>query len=424
MVYVLNCIGQPIMPTKDYRKVRLLLKNKQAKVIKRTPFTIQLLKRTKTYVQPIILGVDAGSKTVGLSATTKYIEVFSGELTLRNNIVGLLAERKNLRRSRRNRKTRYRKPRFNNRKSSKPKGWLAPSIRVKIQEHITIINRLTKILPISKIVVEVGEFDSQKIKAILTNKETPSGIEYQQGEVFGFYNARQYVLWRDNYTCQCCKKHGNGIKFHIHHLESRATGGNSPNNLITLCEDCHTKFHKGVISLDKLKRRKIPSMRDSAFMGIMRNFLIISLRKKFKIPVVETKGYITKYTRVEFLKLEKTHYNDALAIALGEQGFQINSLYTPKRNSKVFLITAVRHHNRQIHKANFLPGGIHKINQAPKYLYNFRLFDKVLYEGKEYFIWGRRTSGSFLLKTLNGESKNVSYKKLKLLERGSNYLIA
>ena len=142
MVYVQNRLGQPLMPTKDHRKVRLLLDSGAAVVVKRTPFTIRLTTKAKSYVQPIILGVDAGSKTVGLSASTRTEELFKAELKPRNDIVDLMSTRREFRQARRSRKTRHRKARFNNRVRSKHKGWLAPSVEAKIQEHITAVKRV------------------------------------------------------------------------------------------------------------------------------------------------------------------------------------------------------------------------------------------------------------------------------------------
>lgn len=164
IVYVLDIEGKPLMPTKRFGKVRRMLKNKEAKVVKREPFTIQLLYKSTTYTQPINLGVDAGSKTIGISATTENKELFCAEVKLRNDIVDLLATRREARRNRRYRKTRYRKARFNNRVSTKTNGWLAPSIHNKIETHLTIIDKITKILPITNIIVEVASFDIQKIK--------------------------------------------------------------------------------------------------------------------------------------------------------------------------------------------------------------------------------------------------------------------
>lgn len=115
MVYVLDKDGQPLMPTDRHGKVRKLLKTNKAKVVKRCPFTIQLLYTTTNHTQDITLGVDAGSKHVGLSATTKGRVLYEADVELRNDIVNLLATRRQNRRTRRNRKTRYRKPRFDNR---------------------------------------------------------------------------------------------------------------------------------------------------------------------------------------------------------------------------------------------------------------------------------------------------------------------
>lgn len=235
MVYVLDIDGQPLMPTTRHGKVRRLLNSHLAKVVKRCPFTIQLLYQSTKETQPVSLGVDAGSKHIGMAATTEKKVVYQEELFPRNDVVKLLSARRTLRRTRRNRKTRYRKPRFNNRVHSKHKGWLAPSVEVKIQEHITTIKRICQILPISEIQVETAEFDLQRLKAMKEGKPLPVGTDYQLGEQYDFYNTRQYVLHRDGYTCQCCGTHDNNIKLHMHHIESHQTGGDAPNNLITLC---------------------------------------------------------------------------------------------------------------------------------------------------------------------------------------------
>ena len=121
MVYVINKNGQPLMPTERHGKVRRLLRNGKAKVIKRCPFTIQLFYDTTDFVQGVTLGVDSGSRHVGLSVTTKGKVLFESDVELRNDIVDLLSTRREARRVRRNRKTRYRKARFLNRVSSKKK---------------------------------------------------------------------------------------------------------------------------------------------------------------------------------------------------------------------------------------------------------------------------------------------------------------
>ena len=423
-VYVQNKHGQPLMPCTP-AKARRLLKAQKAKVIKRTPFTLQLLYGSSGYKQSIVLGVDAGSKTIGIAACTDTKVLYAAEVKPRNDVVDLLSTRREFRRARRNRTTRYRQPRFNNRTRSKHKGWLAPSVEVKIQEHITSIKRIFIILPITKVIVETAEFDLQLLKAVEQSLPVPQGEDYQKGEMLGHYNVRQYVFFRDNYTCRCCGKSGKGIKLHAHHLESRKTGGNAPDNEITLCDNCHKKFHKGIILDPMLQKRKRHSTRDAAFMGIMRKTLMERLRNKLTIPVYETHGYETKYTRVEILKLPKTHINDAIAIASGQWGLKVGMYHNFRLPECSYRILPVRHHNRQLHKATILKGGIRKNNQAPKYVKGFRLWDKVLYNGIECFISGRRIRGCFILKTLDGKVIHYSayYKKLRLLERSINYLI-
>lgn len=278
-VYVLNKHGEPLMPCSS-RKARVLLKSNKACVVKRTSFTIKLLYGSTGYKQPITLGVDAGSKHVGLSASTGSHELYREEMSPRNDVVRLLAKRRELRRSRRNRKTRYRAPRFDNRVHSKHKGWLAPSVEVKIQEHITVIKRICRILPITLIRVETAEFDTQRLKAMMEGKPLPVGTDYQLGEMYDEYNVRQYVLKRDGYKCCCCGAHTTKkqVKLHVHHLESRLVGGNAPSNLITLCADCHKALHAGKIPLDKLKKKRGKPLRDAAFMGIMRKTLMAKAR--------------------------------------------------------------------------------------------------------------------------------------------------
>ena len=166
-VYVLNQNGQPLMPTSRCGKVKRLLKSNKAKVVKRCPFTIQLLYKTTDFTQDITLGIDPGSKTIGLSTTTPNKVLYESEVILRNDIVKLISERRELRRSRRNRKTRYRPPRFSNRRKSKRKGWLPSSILHKINTHLEVIKKIHKILPISKIIIELANFDIQKIKNLL-----------------------------------------------------------------------------------------------------------------------------------------------------------------------------------------------------------------------------------------------------------------
>ena len=394
------------MPTENHAKVSVLLKSGKAKVVKKCPFTIQLLYDSTNHTQKVTLGVDSGSRHIGISATAKDKVLFEADVELRNDIVDLLSTRRELRHSRRNRKIRYRKPRFDNRKRKDI--WLAPSVQQKVDSHLTMIEKVRKILPISDIVAEVASFDIQKIK-----NPSISGAEYQQGEQLDFWNVREYVLFRDGHTCQCCKGKSKDKILNVHHIESRKTGGDAPNNLITLCETCHTGYHKGTVKLPKTIHRGM-SFRDATFMGIMR-WAFYNKLKEIYPNVSLTYGYITKHTRIEN-DLPKDHYIDARCISGNPKA--VNS-------GEVFYYKKVRCHNRQIHKAKILKGGIKKRNQAPYEVKGFRLYDKVLWKGQKCFIFGRRSTGRMDLRLLDGTHINASvgYKNLKLLNMCSNYLI-
>lgn len=408
IVYVLNKHGKPLMPCSPC-KARKLLKQGKAKVKRTEPFTIQLLYGSSGYKQNITLGIDAGSKHIGVSATTKKKELYAADVEIRNDIVDKLSTRRQNRRSRRNRKTRYRKSRFQNRVRSKHKGWLAPSIESKINSHFRVVKDVYKILSIDKIIIETASFDIQKIQNSDIN-----GTEYQQGNQLGFENVREYVLWRDNHTCQCCKGKSKDNVLEVHHIESRKTGGNSPNNLVTLCRTCHKGHHKGTIKLpSKIKRGM--SFKDITFMGVMR-WTFYNRLKELYHNVRMTYGYITKHNRIEN-HLPKEHYIDAYCIAGNLNAERLDYYYYQK---------CVRKTNRQIYRAKILKGGKKKLNQAPKYVNGFQLFDKVRYDSKLYYIFGRRLSGYFDIRTLSGEKVNkgsVSYKKLNLVETSKNVLI-
>ena len=394
------------MPTERFGKVRRLLKNSLAHVVCRIPFTIQLDYDTTDYTQPVSLGVDAGSKHIGISATTSEKELYAADVELRNDIVDKLSTRREQRRTRRSR-LRYRKARFNNRVSSKRKGWLAPSVENKIQTHLTVVEKIHKFLPITNIVVETASFDIQKI-----NNPIISGSEYQQGEQLDFFNVREYVLFRDNHTCQHCKGKSKDKVLNVHHIESRKTGGDSPNNLITLCETCHKAYHRGEFELN-VKRGK--SFRDAAFMGIMRWGFYDRLKNIYP-NVSMTFGYITKNTRITN-DLPKEHYVDARCISGNPVAKPLGYYFYQKK---------VRCQNRQIHKANFLKGGRKKLNQAPFLVKGFRLFDLVEYQKELYYIFGRRSSGSFDIRRLDGTKVNkgsINCKYLRLVDKRKSILI-
>lgn len=403
-VYVLNCHGKPLMPCQP-RKARLLLKEGRAKIVMMVPFTLQLLHGSSGYKQEVSLGVDAGTQHIGVSATTENAVLFEAEVKPRTDIQELLAIRSQFRRARRQRKTRYRKARFLNRK--KPEGWLAPSVQHKVEVHLKTITMVHKILPVSKTAIEVAQFDLQKI-----NNPEIEGSEYQEGPQLGFWNVREYVFFRDAHQCQWCKGTSKDPILNVHHIESRKTGGDSPDNLITLCETCHDLIHR-THQEHKLQRRS-QSVRDATQMSIIRWHIYEQAQTIF--PNVHlTYGYITKHARISH-NLEKSHLMDARCIS----GRPLAS-----SEGTCYLIKHVRRNNRQLHKATIRKGGKRQRNTAPKYVYGFRLFDCVKYQSKMCFVFGRRSSGYFDLRTLDGTQIHASanYKQLKTVQRTSACLV-
>lgn len=411
LVYVLNRNGQPLMPTQRAGKVRRMLRDGKARVIKHCPFTIQLLYDTGDTVQDVSLGIDAGSRHVGISATTDVEELYAGEVELRDDISGNLTVRREFRRARRNRETRYRKARFNNRARSKHKGWLAPSVEAKIGMHIRVISDICSILPVNKITVEVAAFDTQKMQ----NPEI-SSVEYQQGTLMG-YTIREYLAEKFNHKCcYCGRPQESGIRFEVEHLTPKIKGGsNCIANLGWSCHDCNQR--KGALTCEEFGHPEVRgkakvSMKHAAHMSIMRWTLYKRLKVIYGDMIHLTYGSTTSYRRNE-VGLQKTHVTDARCISGNPKATPSDFIYYQKK---------VRCHNRQIHKATIGKGGIRKRNQAEYEVKSFRLNDRVLAKGHEYFVHGRRVRGSFVLKDLHGNKLEVAPSKIKLIRHSGHML--
>lgn len=318
-VYVLNKRGEPLMPCSP-RKARVLIKENKAKVIKNYPFVIQLTESTGEQMQECSLGIDSGAKNVGFSVITDKKEIVSGTLILDQRASERLTEKRMYRRNRRNRLW-YRKPRFNNR--NRQEGWLPPSVQRRFNTHVSLINKLKKIIPIKRVTVEVGNFDIQKI-----NNPEIEGVGYQRGDLFGYRNIKNFLMHRENGKCQLCgKESSKDNKFHIHHIILRKDGGtNSQKNLALLHEKCHKKLHKQNL-YNLLKKNKI--YKEATFMNIIK-----SKFQEFGFNLVY--GYET-FVKRNILGLEKAHYNDAFVIADGNIQERINpiEIEQKRRNNRI-----------------------------------------------------------------------------------------
>ena len=165
MVYVLNQDGQPLMPTNRHGKVKHLLKQGKAKVVRRCPFTIKLLYESTNHTQNLTLGVDTGSGTIGTAVSKDNGEiVYISKVEVRNDITDKMKQRYKYRRNRRNRKTRYRKDRWLNRKNSIKSDRFSPTMISKFHSHSKEIEFIKSILPITTLVLEVAQFDTHLMK--------------------------------------------------------------------------------------------------------------------------------------------------------------------------------------------------------------------------------------------------------------------
>lgn len=416
LVFVINKHGERLMPCKP-SKARKLLRDRKAKIIKHNPFTIQLLYGSSGYKQPINLGIDLGAKHIGVAITSKNNVLAKGEIELRQDIKSSLETRKIYRRSRRNRKTRYRPTRFLNRVSSKKNGWLPPSILSRIDNTFMWIDKFTNLLPNPKVSIEVGKFDVAK----MINPKI-EGVDYQKGQTYGYHDTRYFVFARDNYTCQVCKKKDKILQ--THHIKYVSKGGsNRADNLITVCTDCHTsKNHKegGVLYDWMVKNKKVKTYKEATFMNTIRQRVF----QKYPNANIVYGSWTTP--RRKELGLEKTHYNDAIAIS-GIESIRHNV-------DETFKIKQFRKKKRSLHEATArkgrkTPNKTQKRNSKnTKYQNGFYLNDKVRVFGKVGFISGFTNGGCYVKDIENNyitipdkTYKQVSFKHLEFICHNNNW---
>jgi 5-methylcytosine-specific restriction endonuclease McrA len=336
-VAVLDTNKQPLAPTTKRRATRLLYKRKAA-VYRMFPFTIILKREVENPRLPDLrLKVDPGSKTTGLAIVNQAsgnIE-FAAEIEHRGQAIKASIEsRKNLRHGRRNRKTRYRKPRFLNRK--KIEGWLPPSLKSRVENLFTWVKRLAKAYPIAGIAMELVKFDMQKMQ-----DAEISGVEYQQGTLAGS-ECREYLLEKFNRTCVYCG--AKNIPLQIEHINPRSRGGsNRISNLAIACQPCnHKKSNQTAteFGFPNVQAQAKKPLKDAAVVNTTRFALLNGLR--FLGFDVETgSGGLTKFNRTQ-RGLNKSHWGDAACVGLSTPE-QINA-----SDTKPLLIKAMGHGSRQM----------------------------------------------------------------------------
>jgi 5-methylcytosine-specific restriction endonuclease McrA len=310
-VAVVDTNRKPLAPTTP-RMAKILLRRGKAAVLRRFPFTLILKKEAKNPTLPDLrLKIDPGAKATGLAIVSQESGevVFAAEISHRGSAIkASLDSRRALRRSRRNRKTRYRKPRFNNR--IRPKGWLAPSLKSRVDNVATWTRRLTRFYPISGIAMELVRFDTQ----LMENAEI-KGLEYQQGELAG-YELKEYLLLKWGHECAYKSKGPCDQYLEIEHIVPKSRGGTDRvSNLSIACRKHNQE--KGTLTAEEFGFPDIQSqakkpLKDAAAVNSTRWALFERL-KSTGLSIETGSGGLTKFNRSR-RELPKEHWVDAACV--------------------------------------------------------------------------------------------------------------
>jgi 5-methylcytosine-specific restriction endonuclease McrA len=420
-VFLIDTDKKPLDPIHS-AQARQLLRNGKAAIFRRFPFTLILKEsRPDAPVQPLRLKIDPGAKTTGFAlvndATGEVVFAFS--LQHRGFAIrDALTSRRQIRRGRRARKTRYRAPRFNNRK--RPSYWLPPSLQSRVENIKTWVKRLIKLARIGAISQELVRFDMQ----LLLNPDI-QGNEYQQGTLAG-YETREYLLQKWDRTCVYCG--AKDIPLQVEHIHPRAKGGsNRLSNLTLSCEKCNvkkgTKDVKDFLKKDPEKLKRILSQTkkpasDAAAVNTTR-FALLERLKQFGLPVETASGGLTKFNRSSQL-LDKQHWIDAACVGKSTPTLNIKGV-------KPLLIKAIGHGNRQMCITNKFGFPI-KHRSNIKFHFGFRTGDMVRatlptgkFAGTHVVRVVTRATGVFEMVTVNGKISPVRYKYVHKIQRHDGY---
>lgn len=419
-VFVIDTRKQPLNPIHPGYARKLLTEGKAA-VFRKYPFTIILKREVTSEGIPLRLKIDPGSKTTGLAIIndTSGEVVWAAELEHRGHTIKeALAKRRVIRRLRRQRKTRYRKPRYSNRR--RKEGWLLPSLASRLANIMTWVRRLLHLCPIAAISQEMVKFDTQ----FLQNPEI-SGVEYQQGELAG-YEVREYLLEKWGRQCVYCG--AKNIPLQVEHILCRARGGtNRISNLTLACGTCNISKGTRLVHdflkakpdvLEKLLVQAKASLKDTAINAT--RWVLYRNLQALGLPVESDTGGKTKYNRVK-RNLPKMHWIDAACIGKSTpELLNIADVYP-------LLIKAAGSGNRRMCSMNRygFPRSASKQGKKVKGFQTGDIVRAVVTVGKKRGTYvGRlvvRSSGSFKIATKQGIVEGINYRFCSPLHRCDGY---
>ena len=391
---------------------------KQAVIYKRFPFTIRLrndnaVLKDRNYT----IKLDPGSRTTGVAITDdKDSVVMLAEIEHRGHTIKRnLDKRRVIRCSRRNRKTRYRPARFQNR--TRTQGWLAPSVRSRADNVINFVKKYKKFININKVMIENVSFDT----AQMSSDNYLIGTDYQQGNLYN-KNLREFIFSKTKGRCSYCGEKATEID----HIIARSNGGtNSTYNLTPACRLCNEK--KSNLSLkefgklmnkdfSKLEPKKLP--KNAAIVQSARNYMVKEITKI--VPDTTTHdAWITKYNRDQ-LGLSKQHYYDALSVGEIPNNFDF---YT----DKVLQISAKGRGKRQMCSMDRygFPRTSPKGSKSVKGFQTGDMVKAIVPTGlKQGTYLGKvvvRSSGKFDIQTKNRTIQGIGHKYCHIIQRCDGY---
>jgi 5-methylcytosine-specific restriction endonuclease McrA len=416
-VLVLDKNKQPVMPCHPAR-ARELLREGKAAVFRQFPFTIILKERAGGETQSVAVKIDPGSKTTGMVLVADFKRgkrvIWAAELTHRGQqIRNTLLTRRQVRRSRRNRKTRYRQPRFLNRR--RKSGWLPPSLQSRVDNIWTWLKRLHKFTPMTHLALELVRFDTQKMQ-----HPEISGIEYQQGTLQG-YEVREYLLEKWGRKCAYCGiEH---VPLQVEHIESKDRGGsNRVSNLAIACQPCNQK--KGTRSAAEFGYPEVAvqakkPLKDAAAVNATR-FALLEQIKLIGLAIEIGTGGQTKFNRIQ-QDYPKTHWLDAACV--GSSGAQI----FVHADLRPLAIAATGRQARQMCRVNRygFPRTAAKQNRVVQGFQTGDIVKAIVTIGKKVGTYvGRvavRASGNFNIKTAHATVQDISYRYCKPIQKSDGY---
>ena len=414
MVFVLDTNKKPLDMCHP-AKARKLLKSGKAAVYRRQPFTIILNRAASDPVNNSYrLKIDYGSKHTGLALLKDDAVMWLAVLNHRTNIKDLLDKRRSYRRRRRTANLRHRPPRFNNR--TRKAGWLPPSLQSRVDNISVWVSKLSKLVPLGSISYENVKFDTQKMQ-----DDSISGIEYQQGTLWG-YEIREYLLEKFSRKCAYCGIAD--VPLEIEHIIPKSRGGSSRiSNLTIACHDCNQK--KGSKTAAEFGHPEVEAqakkpLKDAAIVNSTR-WAVYDKFKKSGLPIECGTGGLTKYNRTN-LGLPKEHYYDACCVGKSTPEhlyFKTDGLITISARGRG------QHCRTNVNASGFPRGYLAR----QKTFFGFKSGDMVIadvptgkkrgsYEG----VALCRKTGSFDIKTLSGRIQGINHKHFRLVQHTDGYM--